>query len=128
MEKIESDNDLEAENDLVAETIKGNTALSYAAATGNVNIAKAIVKKNNNLPNRPSSGMKPLYMAALFGHSQMVDYLSELSTTSGWTTEEQGKLFVTYASVGLYGKHKFLLVALFFHLSLWFDFHILEML
>ncbi|GMY13714.1 isoform 2 of ankyrin repeat domain-containing protein 17 [Fagus crenata] len=80
----------------------GNTALSYAAATGNVNIARAIVEKTNNLPNLPSSGMKPLYMAALFGHSEMVDCLSELSTTSGWETEEQLKLFVTYASVGLY--------------------------
>ena len=71
-------------DDPKAETTNGSTALSYAAATGNVNIAKAIVEKNNDLPNLPSSGEKPLYMAALFGHSHMVDYLSELPTTKVW--------------------------------------------
>ena len=32
-------------DDLKVENIAGNTALSYAAATGNVNIAKAILEK-----------------------------------------------------------------------------------
>ena len=37
--------------DLKVENIAGNTALSYAAATGNVNIAKAMLEKNRDLPN-----------------------------------------------------------------------------
>jgi ankyrin repeat protein len=64
--------------DLQFENAAGNTALTYAAATGNVNIAKAMLDKNIDLSNL-GGGMKPLFMAASLGHSQMVDHLS-LST------------------------------------------------
>ena len=56
-------NRLSSEN-LTAQNIVGNTALTYAAATRNVNIAKMMLKKNGNLPNIGSE-VKPLFMPAL---------------------------------------------------------------
>ena len=52
--------------------------------------------------------MKPLFMAASLGHSQMVDHLSLSTRIQQWDKTEQIELFVTYASVGLYGKRKLL--------------------
>ncbi|XP_030944693.1 uncharacterized protein LOC115969228 [Quercus lobata] len=95
--------------DLSVENIAGNMALSYAAATGNVNISKAMLEKNRDLPNL-GSGVKPLYMAALLGHSQMVQFLySETNKmVCQWDENEQAELFITCTCVrgGLYGKHK----------------------
>ena len=58
---------------LTAENNAGNPALTYAAAAGNVNIAKAMLKRNRELSNL--GRMKPLYMGASLGHSRMVDWL-----------------------------------------------------
>ena len=44
----------------------GNTALTYTAAVGNVNIAKAMLEIDSELPNL-RSGVKPLFMAAFSG-------------------------------------------------------------
>ena len=97
---------LESE-DLTVENYAENTALTYAAATGNVNIAKAMLKKNSNLPNL-GSGVKPLLVAASLGHSQMVQFLySETKEiVCGWNENEQAKLFITCVEGDLYGKHK----------------------
>ncbi|KAL0014027.1 hypothetical protein SO802_001096 [Lithocarpus litseifolius] len=89
--------------DIAAENTVGSTALAYAAATGNVNIAKAMLKKNRDLPNL-GSGMKPLFMAALLEHYQMVEYLSRSTKTWEWDITDQTELFVTYARVGYYGQ------------------------
>ncbi|KAL4599550.1 hypothetical protein ACB092_11G134700 [Castanea dentata] len=70
----------------------GNTALTYAAAAGNVNIAKAMLKRNSDeLPN--------------LGHSRMVDWLySETKQmVHGWDVSEQAKLFITCVTRDLYG-------------------------
>ena len=104
-------------DDLKAENRVGNNALSYAATTGNVNIAKAMLEKNTNLANL-GSGMTPLETAVFFEHSQMVEYLSTLTRIKEWDTTKQVELFVTYVTVGMYGKHTFLLFTLYFHLSL----------
>lgn len=95
-------------DDITAENTVGSTALAYAAATGNVNIAKAMLKKNRALPNL-GSGMKPLFMAALLEHYQMVEHLSRSTKTSEWDIRDQTELFVTYARVGYYGKYKLFL-------------------
>ena len=95
-------------DDITAENTVGSTALAYAAATGNVNIAKAMLKKNRALPNL-GSGMKPLLMAALLEHYQMVEHLSRSTKTSEWDIRDQTELFVTYARVGYYGKYKLFL-------------------
>ncbi|GMY13639.1 isoform 2 of ankyrin repeat domain-containing protein 17 [Fagus crenata] len=90
-------------NDLKAENRVGNNALSYAAATGNVNIAKAMLEKNTNLANL-GSGMTPLKTAVFFEQSQMVEYLSTLTRIKEWDTTKQVEIFVTYVTVGMYGK------------------------
>ncbi|KAK7854810.1 ankyrin repeat-containing protein itn1 [Quercus suber] len=90
-------------DDITAENTVGSTALAYAAATGNVNIAKAMLKKNRDLPNL-GSGMKPLLMAALLEHYQMVEHLSRSTRTWEWDIIDQTELFVTYARVGYYGQ------------------------
>ena len=104
-------------DDLKAKNRVGNNALSYAATTGNVNIAKAMLEKNTNLANL-GSGMTPLETTVFFENSQMVEYLSTLTRIKEWDTTKQVKLFVTYVTVGMYGKHTFLLFTLYFHLSL----------
>ena len=111
--------------DLQFENAAGNTALTYAAATGNVNIAKAMLDKNKDLSNL-EGGMKPLFMAASLVHSQMVDHLSLSTRIQQWDKTEQIELFVTYASVGLYGKRKLYVIFFFFFFSR-FDFLILEL-
>jgi hypothetical protein len=65
-------------DDLKAENKVGNNALSYAATTGNVNNAKALLEKNIDLANL-GSGMTPLETAVFLEHSQMVEYLSTLT-------------------------------------------------
>ncbi|KAL0005150.1 hypothetical protein SO802_012711 [Lithocarpus litseifolius] len=92
---------LSSEN-LTAENIVGNTALTYAAATGNVNIAKAMLKKNSNLPNL-GSGVKPLFMAASLGHSQMVQFLYSETKEIVCGGMKQAKLFITCVEGDLYG-------------------------
>ncbi|CAH1433446.1 unnamed protein product [Lactuca virosa] len=75
-----------------------NTALSLAAAAGTVDIAKLMVEKNKGLLTIPGSqGMMPLYMAALFGNSEMVKYLyskSQKLHDDGWTQQNRGWLLV----------------------------------
>ena len=94
---------LNSEN-LTAQNIAGNTALTYAAATGNVNIAKVMLKKNSNLPNIGSE-VKPLFMAASLGHSEMVQHLYPMTNIS---LSDQADLFINCVRKDIYGKHKLL--------------------
>ena len=91
---------------LTAENNAGNPALTYAAAAGNVNIAKAMLKRNIQLPNL--GRMKPLYTAASLGHSRTVDWLYSDTKliVHEWEEIEQPKLFITCVMRDLYGKHK----------------------
>ena len=90
---------------LTAETNVGNTALTYAAAAGNVKIAEMMVKKNRALPNL-GTGVKPLSMAALLGHSEMVQYL--YSVTKIDKPDDWNDIFIDCVRTDLYGKHKLL--------------------
>ena len=90
--------------DLADENCTGNTALTYAAATGNVNIAKVMLKKNSNLPNIGSE-VKPLFMAASLGHSEMVQHLYPMTNIS---LSDQADLFINCVRKDIYGKHKLL--------------------
>ena len=92
------------EEDLIVENDAKNTALSYAAATGNVNIATAMLEKNSSLANLGK--VKPLFMAASLGHSEMVDYLYDKTEVNKWDEDEKAKLFITCVEGNLYGKHK----------------------
>ncbi|XP_048491128.1 ankyrin repeat-containing protein ITN1 isoform X2 [Beta vulgaris subsp. vulgaris] len=68
------------EEDLVLANGLNNTALCLASISGVVEIAKAMVEKNDALPNiRGSQGMPPLQMAVLLGHREMVWYLISIT-------------------------------------------------
>ncbi|CAH1437140.1 unnamed protein product [Lactuca virosa] len=89
MTKMEKE-DLELKNN------SSNTALCLAAAVGNVKMVELMVKKCRALVAiTGSGGMTPLYMAALFGHSEVVKYLyknSDKLYDDYWTPQNRGWL------------------------------------
>ena len=92
-------------DDLKAVNTVGNTALTYAAAAGNVKIAEMMVEKNPELPNL-GRGVKPLSMAAFLGHSEMVQYLYPVTTID--KPDDRNDIFIDCVRKDLYGKHKLL--------------------
>ncbi|KAK7413005.1 hypothetical protein VNO78_04817 [Psophocarpus tetragonolobus] len=67
--------------DLELQTVNGNTAFCYAAASGNLNNADMMIKKNAGLPKiRGAEQATPLYMAVLQGKGDMAKYLYDLTT------------------------------------------------
>ncbi|KAL0014002.1 hypothetical protein SO802_001071 [Lithocarpus litseifolius] len=99
------------DKDLTAENNVKNTVLTYAAASGNVNIAKAMLEGNSSLENIDK--VKPLFMAASLGHSKMVEYLYNQirPKVHEWDQNEQAKLFITCVEGNLYGIAKEMLTA-----------------
>ncbi|KAJ0853704.1 putative RNA-directed DNA polymerase [Helianthus annuus] len=75
-----------------------NTALYLAAAAGNVETVKIMVKENRKLLTIIGSNktMMPLYAAALFGNKDVVAYIYEesksLSDDENWSRERRGWL------------------------------------
>ncbi|KAL4572471.1 hypothetical protein LXL04_019248 [Taraxacum kok-saghyz] len=92
--------------DLELQNQKGQTALCLAAIAGNVKIAMFLVKKNRTLLDIPdSSGMMPLYMAALFGKHDMVTYLyrnSQKMSGDYWTHHNRGSVLVKCVEANLF--------------------------
>ncbi|KAJ9546607.1 hypothetical protein OSB04_019150 [Centaurea solstitialis] len=79
-EFVENLVNLMEKKDLELQNKNYNTALSLAAAAGNVKLAKIMVKKNNAVLEIPDSqGMLPLYTAALSAKHDMVRYLYDNS-------------------------------------------------
>ncbi|GJX86912.1 ankyrin repeat-containing protein [Tanacetum coccineum] len=79
--------------DLELQNKSGNTALCLAAVTGNIKSAMAMVNKNWDLLDIACScKMLPLYLASLFGQSEMVHYLYNFKgmTTEAWTNQYRG--------------------------------------
>ncbi|KAI7752210.1 hypothetical protein M8C21_015118, partial [Ambrosia artemisiifolia] len=80
--------------DLELQNRNNNTALSLAAATGNVEAARMMVEKNQNLMEMvDGNGMMPLNLAALFAEVDTMTYLYNASKKmSGdcWSKENQG--------------------------------------
>ena len=92
------------EEDLALKNKDENTAICFAAASGIVEIAEVMVKKNKNLTLiRGNQGKTPLYMAALFGHRDMVSYLYEATDFESLTHEERISLLLGTISADLYG-------------------------
>ncbi|KAJ0789348.1 putative ankyrin repeat-containing domain-containing protein [Helianthus annuus] len=81
-------------NDLELQNKNYNTALSLAAAAGNVKTATIMVKKNPAVTEIPGNNrVMPLYMAALFEKPLMVRYLYGISNKMGgdyWSTDNRG--------------------------------------
>ncbi|PON78903.1 Transmembrane protein [Trema orientale] len=92
-------------NDLALQDGKGNTAFCFAALTGSVEIAKIMMHKNKHLPLvRGGQGMTPLYMATLFGQTEMSWFLYPI--TKVIILDHQGEwmgIFFTCIHSDLYG-------------------------
>lgn len=89
--------------DLETGNINENIALCYAAAAGDINIAKVMINKNRNLANI-SRGLKPVYLAALSRQKGMLDYLTKETRITEWTEDQQIRLLTTCIENGLYGE------------------------
>ncbi|KAI8000789.1 Ankyrin repeat-containing protein NPR4 [Camellia lanceoleosa] len=89
--------------DLELQNKHDNTALCFAAASGNKRIAEVMVKKNINLPAvRGSKGLTALHMAALLGHRDMVLFLCSVTRDEDLTKEDFIGLLVATISSDLY--------------------------
>lgn len=93
------DEDLELRDD------KENTAFCSAVATGAVQVAQIMLRRNKNLATiRGGEKMTPLYMAAMFGRSEMALCLYSKSVESLEEGDRIG-IFFTSINTGLYGKY-----------------------
>ncbi|XP_065635646.1 ankyrin repeat-containing protein At5g02620 isoform X2 [Quercus suber] len=91
------------EEDLALQNKDKNTAICYAAASGIVEIAEVMVEKNKKLPMiRGNQGKTPLYMAALFGHREMVSYLYSVTDFGSLAHDEKISLLLGTISADLY--------------------------
>uniref|UniRef100_A0A2P2MNT7 Ankyrin repeat-containing protein At3g12360-like isoform X1 n=1 Tax=Rhizophora mucronata TaxID=61149 RepID=A0A2P2MNT7_RHIMU len=82
----------------------GNTAFCHAAITGNVEMADIMVQAVEGLDLVTIRGKEnnlPLYLAALFGHKKMVDYLYE-KTVDGMNDQDRIGLLVTLVDNDMY--------------------------
>ncbi|XP_021294847.1 ankyrin repeat-containing protein At5g02620-like isoform X2 [Herrania umbratica] len=80
-----------------------NTALCVAAASGITRIAEVMVKKNKCLPRiRGNKGVTPLYIAALFGHRDMVWYLYKVTAAEDLTQEDYIGLLIATITTDLF--------------------------
>ncbi|OMO70445.1 hypothetical protein CCACVL1_18913 [Corchorus capsularis] len=80
-----------------------NTALCVAAASGVTRIAEAMVKKNKCLPGiRGNKGVTPLYIAALFGHRDMVWYLYKVTDADDLSREDYIGLLIATITTDLF--------------------------
>ncbi|PON78909.1 Transmembrane protein [Trema orientale] len=88
--------------DLELRDKKDNTAFSLAVATGAVEAAQIMLRRNINLATiRGGQGMTPLYMAALFGRSEMSSSLYSITEESFQEKDRIG-IFFTFINTGLY--------------------------
>ncbi|KAM0010900.1 putative ankyrin repeat-containing domain, PGG domain, leucine-rich repeat domain superfamily [Helianthus debilis subsp. tardiflorus] len=80
--------------DLELQNTNCSTALSLAAAAGNVKTAMIMVKNNPDVAEIPGNNrMMPLYMAALFAKPEMARYLYDISKKMGgdyWSHDNRG--------------------------------------
>ncbi|KAF6139444.1 hypothetical protein GIB67_026286 [Kingdonia uniflora] len=68
---------------LQLQTEKGDSALAYAAITGNTNAAEIIIRKDPNLPNmQDAKGKIPLCYAAQHGHRETLLYILSVTNDS----------------------------------------------
>ncbi|PIN25674.1 hypothetical protein CDL12_01581 [Handroanthus impetiginosus] len=84
---------------------KGHTALCFAAAAGNIEIAKLMIKKNPDLPKiTGDDGITSIHLAAKQGHSELARFLfTSLGDFETWKVGAQSALLTTSIDSGLYG-------------------------
>ncbi|XP_021829687.1 ankyrin repeat-containing protein At5g02620-like isoform X2 [Prunus avium] len=88
--------------DLALQDNKENTALSFAAGAGAIEIAEIMIQKNKLLPTiQTGKGLTPFFMAALLGRSEMACNLyRETYPTLNETNRKD--LFFSFIDTGLY--------------------------
>ncbi|KAK4270803.1 hypothetical protein QN277_019572 [Acacia crassicarpa] len=95
--------DLTKGSGLDIEDNKGNTALSFAAVAGNLDIVTLLYDKNNALPKiRSKTGATPLLLAALQGRADVAEYLYSRTIDNNFVQAEWNKLFLTCIDSGIY--------------------------
>ncbi|TXG65945.1 hypothetical protein EZV62_007220 [Acer yangbiense] len=93
------------ESTLLLQDINGNTSFCFAAAAGEVEIAKIMLNKNPNLNQAPLHGnhQTPLYKAVMFGRKEMASFLYDATSNANfWKQNELSALFFLSISTGLY--------------------------
>ncbi|XP_076950683.1 uncharacterized protein LOC143623729 [Bidens hawaiensis] len=99
--------DMMETQDLELQNNSSNTALCLAAAAGNVEMVNILVNRNRALLIIPGSQrMMPLYMAALFGDHDTVEYLyreSKKLSDDGWNPQNRGWLLQKCVEANLFG-------------------------
>ncbi|KAH7534692.1 hypothetical protein JRO89_XSUnG0000300 [Xanthoceras sorbifolium] len=91
------------EDNLEKKNKEGNTALTLAAMSENVQLALLMIQKNKKLAMiRNDSGILPVQTAALLGLEHMVKYLYTITTTEELKNEDRIELLVTLIRYDLY--------------------------
>ncbi|KAI9196688.1 hypothetical protein LWI28_026111 [Acer negundo] len=89
-------------DDLKLQDRNGNTAFCFAAAAGSIEIVKLMLDKNPDLLTlRGADNKVPLYMAALFGRTEMAKFLYD-GTESQLTDQDEADLFFKCIDTDLY--------------------------
>ncbi|TXG71804.1 hypothetical protein EZV62_000383 [Acer yangbiense] len=89
-------------DDLKLQDRKGNTAFCIAAAVGSLEIAKLMLDKTPNLLTlRGAANVLPLFMAALFGKTEMTKFLYD-ETKFHLTDQDLADLFFKSITTDLY--------------------------
>ncbi|KAK0607797.1 hypothetical protein LWI29_020714 [Acer saccharum] len=89
-------------DDLKLQDLNGSTAFCFVAAAGSIEIAKLMLDKNLDLLTlRGAKNMLPLYMAALFGRMEMVNFLYD-GTESHLTPQDEADLFFKSINTDMY--------------------------
>lgn len=95
--------------DLELQNIHGNTAICLAASAGNVEMIRTMVHWNKRLPTIPGAqGMMPLYMAALVGNHDSVNYLyddSDKMTGDFWMHRNWVWVLIKCIEADLFGEY-----------------------
>lgn len=91
--------------DLALRNKSNHTALCFAAASGVAKIAETMVNKNRDLPGmRGNKGVTPLYIAALFGHRDMVSYLLRVTDPEHLTEDDYVTLLIATINTDMFGQ------------------------
>lgn len=84
---------------------KGNTALSFAAATAPIEIADILITKNQNLMSIRGGGeVTPLYLAARCDRPDMAHYLYD-KTKESLDDRDKSGIFFSCINNGIYGTY-----------------------
>ncbi|XP_060192872.1 uncharacterized protein LOC132622304 [Lycium barbarum] len=89
--------------DLELLNLDGSTAFCFAAASGLVEIAKAMKEKNPNLPNiRGEDNALPITVAAMVGNKAMVSYLYGVTNLDALQEKDRYDLLETFIQNEMY--------------------------